>query len=321
VKALLAARDLALTALVLALAFPLWILPRSLAVALGGLYGSIACAFWPRARRIGMINLRRAYGKEMTGAKARKLVAEVVRNLGRSVAEGIQFAKRFKHGDPAWQDLYDAEDPALEARLLADPRPKVFVTGHLGSWEVAVMMAAHRVARGSVIARRVDNPFLDAVVRRVRTRNPEQWIEKQGAVSAALARLRKGESIALLQDENGGYRGLFVDYFGRPASTRKTAALLAVMTGAPLVVGAAVRRRGGDKLLFRLAVLETPSGRRATPADVRDLTGRLVSIYEAWVRESTEQWRWIHTRWKTRPDGSEETYTRADVVAEFGEAV
>ena len=128
----------------------------------------------------------------------------------------------------------------------------------------------------------------------------------------ALAALRSGTSVAILLDENGGRSGPFPLFFGRPASTRKTPALLSALTGAPIVVGAAVRR--GERFLFRLALLEPPAGSRRRRATSSTRPGRIVRIWEAWVREDPLQWRWIHWRWKTRPGGSEETYTRRDVA-------
>ena len=177
------------------------------------------------------------------------------------------------------------------------------------------MLLALRQGGGSAIARRVDNPFLDAVVRRLRLQRDSQWIEKRGAVAIARDRLRRGESVALLLDEDGGPRGPFVNFFGRPASTRKTAAVLSLATGAPLVLGAAVRRPGPVPFLVRLAVIE-PAGRG--PEAILPLTAELAALYERWVREDPLQWRWVHWRWKHRPDGSLETYTRRDVESSFG---
>lgn len=311
-------RDFVLTGLVLLVTLPVWALPWSFALALGRLYGRLLGAFWPRARRVALINLRRAYGPEMTREHASRLTGEVFASLGLGVAEGVQFARRFKSGRADWRGLYEVEDPELEARILADPRPKVLVTGHLGSWEIAVMLAGLRIGgRGAVIVRRVDNPFLNAAIRRVRLSDEAQWIEKHGSTAEAMRRLRGGESVALLLDENGGARGVFVDFFGRPASTQRTAALLSIRARVPIVVGAAVRRR--ERLLYRLAMLEPPA-ERATPADVRALTQEVVSAYERWVREDPDQWRWIHWRWKSRPDGAEETYGRPELARCFAAA-
>ena len=301
-------RDLVLAALALTLAFPLWVLPWRAAAALGRGYGFVLGALWPIARRAGAMNIARAYGPAVSRAEARRAVWQSFGSLGQGVAEGIQFARRFKNGESGWQRLYEAEDPRLERQILDDPRPKIFVTAHLGSWEIATGIAALRAGdRGAAIIRRIDNIFLNAIVRRVRLRHASQWIEKKGAAARALERLRRGDSIALLLDENAGPRGIFVDFFGRPASTGRIAALLSSNIGAPIIVGACVRRPG-RRFLYRLAVVE-PS-RYEGPESVATMTQEVVTTLERWIRDDPHQWRWVHWRWKTRPDGSEESYGR-----------
>jgi KDO2-lipid IV(A) lauroyltransferase len=180
------------------------------------------------------------------------------------------------------------------------------------------MLAGLRAGgRGAVVMRAVDNPFLDAALRAVRLGRAQRWIDKRGAVAAALEELRRGESIALLLDENAGYRGIFVDFFGRPASTSRTAALLALRTGAPIIVGAALRQVGSTQLRFELAQIE-PISEGSDP--VRALTQSIVNALEDWIRSNPTQWRWMHWRWKTRPGGREETYGRSDLAACFREA-
>ena len=317
-RPLLLARDLLLALVALPALVPLRLLPWHVAGSLGSLYGLVAWAVMGEARRAGLVNLRRAFGPSMSRAAAGRAVRTVFANLGRSLAEGIRFSGLAARGDRSWESLYDAEDPDLEARILADPRPKLFVTGHLGSWEVAMQMLDLRLGgRGAVVARSVDNPFLDSALRHVR-RGGGGFIEKRGVVAPALAALRSGTSVAILLDENGGRPGPFPLFFGRPASTRKTPALLSALTGAPIVVGAAVRR--GERFLFRLSLIE-PSPGTATPREVRSTTERIVRVWESWVREDPLQWRWIHWRWKTRPDGTTETYTRRDVREAFSAGV
>lgn len=307
--------EFAATVALVVVMLPIWLLPRRAAVAVGRIYGSVAGACWPPARRVAMINLRRAYGPSMTGAIARRWTRQIFGNLGASVAEGLQFARRIGRSADGWESAYEPEDPALERRIVDDPRPKIFVTGHLGSWEVATMLAGLRVgSNGAAIARHIDNPFLDAIVRRIRWGRGSQWIDKRGATMEAQARLDRGHSVAMLLDENAGRRGVFVDFMGRAASTSKMAALLSLRTGAPIVVGAAVHRAADRRPLYRLALVEADS-LAADPVEAT--TQRVVAIWEAWVRATPQQWRWIHWRWRQRPDGSEETYTRRDLRACF----
>lgn len=317
IAALTHLRDAALALFFVSVAWPLWILPWRGATTLGRWYGYIVYLFWAPGRRTGMINLRHAYGPDMTRRTARRWTRAVVGSLGQGFAEGAQFARHLARPGWNWEAVHEPEDPDLEQRILADPRPKIFVSGHLGSWEVALAMAGQRVgARGAAIVRRVDNPFINAILRRIRVSHPEQWIDKQGAAGQALERLRSGGSIALLLDENAGHRGVFVDFFGRPASTSRLAAQLSLMTGAPVVVGAALRQEGRRTFLFRLAVFEPP-GMQEGPDGVQTMTARIVRQWKDWVRQAPLQWRWVHWRWKTRPDGSLETYGRRDVAACF----
>lgn len=310
---LIGIRDFFLTVLVLLLCGPLWLLPWRTGARLGRLYGYCAFFLWPVARRTSLINLRRAYGTEMDYAGTRQWTWQIFGNLGQSIAEGIQFSRRFRVGSTDWEQAYEAEDRELELKVITDPRPKVFVTGHLGSWEVAMQILSLRAgAKGAAVVRRVDNAFLNLLVRRLRLREQSQWIEKRGAVAECLRRLRRGDSIALLFDENGGWRGSFVDFFGRVTSTRKTAALLSLTTGAPIVVGAAIRRADKRKFLFKLAVVE-PALYGEHPESILRLTQEMVKIYEQWVRQYPLQWRWIHWRWKNQPGGKEETYTSRDL--------
>ena len=192
---------------------------------------------------------------------------------------------------------------------------------HLGSWEMTAAVLAQRFGeRGAAIVRRVDNPFLDALVKRVRLDRPGQWIEKRGATAAALARLRAGDSVALLLDENAGRRGTFVDFFGRPASTHRSAALLCLLTGAQLVAGSVVRDQASGERLFLLQEIESRPD-LAGNAAVHDLTQRITAALEAWIRRYPTQWRWIHWRWRERPDGSSESYRRRDLRRAFAELV
>lgn len=311
-------RDLFLTVVVVIVIAPIWFLPWRPACWLARQYGFVAFLFWSEGRRAGMINLRRAYGASMSRHDASRSIAVVFSNLGQSFAEAIQFVRRFGNND-RWRTIYRLENPELAQRILEDPRPKIFATAHLGSWEVATLLLQRALASGAGIARRVDNRWLDRLVRAVRLEDPSQWIEKRGGASEALRRLRQGESVVMLVDENGGARGPFIEFFGRPASTRKTPALLSLLTGAPIVVGAAIRdeRAPQPAFIYRLAFID-PAAEGLTPADGQlEITARIQRTLENWIRETPLQWRWIHWRWRTRSDGGAERYSRREVHETF----
>jgi KDO2-lipid IV(A) lauroyltransferase len=141
-------------------------------------------------------------------------------------------------------------------------------------------------------------------------------VEKRGAVEKLLQGLRSGYNVALLLDENGSWHGPFVPFFGRPASSRKTAAVLSLLTGCPVVLGAAIPEQGTVRFLYRLALFE-PASYGDHPDAIRQMTADLFRTFETWITDAPLSWRWIHWRWKNRPDGSVETYTRLDLVEAF----
>jgi Kdo2-lipid IVA lauroyltransferase/acyltransferase len=314
--------DLFLAAGAAVLLVPLWLGPPAWAIRVARSYGVLAALLDPKARRVAAINLRRAYGTQMNRSDARRTAWRVFANMGQSLAEGLQFSRSLRARRPS-PIAYEIEDAALDRSILDDPRPKVFVTGHLGSWEVMSMVAALRHGRpAAMVVRSIDNPFVDRLFNRLRMPSGVERIEKRGAAVEAMARLRSGTSVAMLMDENGGRRGVFVDFFGRPASTSRLPALLCLATGFPLVLGVAVHPdgpKGSAPLRVRLALFEPSAYRRVDDeaAAVRDMTQAVMRRYEEWVRDNPQQWRWIHWRWRTRPDGREETYSRHDLETSF----
>ncbi len=296
---------------VIVLVAPLRWLPWRAALTIGRWYGYAGFVVYPVGRRASQINLRNIYGPAMSRAEACQQTIRVFGSLGQALAEGLQFSRRFAGGSAGWDHLFDIEDAELHQQIVNDPRPKVLVTAHLGSWEMTVAAAGLRMGHGAVLMRRIDNPFVEYLLRRTR---PSQapFIGKHGGAAAAVAQLERRSNVALLLDENAGYKGVWADFLGRPASTHRTAALLSARTGSLIVVSAAVRRPGG-RYLYRLARIEPVS----QPDSIGAVTQQITSVLEQWIREDPLQWRWIHWRWKTRPDGTEETYTGKDLRACF----
>ncbi|MFM7918924.1 MAG: lysophospholipid acyltransferase family protein, partial [Planctomycetaceae bacterium] len=112
---------------------------------------------------------------------------------------------------------------------------------------------------------------------------------------------------SLLCDQDAGRSGVFVDFFGRPASTFKSIALLALQYDALVVVGGAWRlpteqQRGAQWVRFCLtteAVLD-PRNYPDTNA-VEQLTQDFTTALERLIRKAPEQYFWVHRRWKTAP--------------------
>ena len=177
----------------------------------------------------------------------------------------------------------------------------LMLTAHLGNWEI--LCAAHRLTEYglSIVVRRLDAPWLDTVAERLRRRTGVEVIDKRGALRPVLDALRRGRMVGILMDQNAARReGVFVKFFGHPASTSRSIALLAVRTGAP-VVPIFARRDGaaGHTVVIRPAL--APPASNDSEAAIVELTERCTAEIEAAIREVPEQWLWSHDRWRTRP--------------------
>ena len=184
---------------------------------------------------------------------------------------------------------------------IAAGRGVVYVTAHLGNWEVLALAHSWRFGPVGMVVRTLDNPVLDARLAAFRRLGGNTLIYKQKALAQVLRRLREGGGAAFLVDQNvAASEGLFVPFFGRPAATTTVAAAVAVKTGAALLP-ARIETLPGGRYRARYEAplaLGLSDGRKD---DVARLTREVTARIEDWVRANPEQWLWMHRRWKSRP--------------------
>ena len=186
----------------------------------------------------------------------------------------------------------------------------ILITAHLGAWELTSFGLALVGHPFSFLVRRLDNPQVEQLVDRVRTRFGNQTLDKLSAARSMVKILRSGETtLGLLPDLNTlDDEAIFIDFFGVPAATTFIVAKLAVRTGAPLVP--IMAPWDAEKKKFLLIALPPisiePSGDEE--ADVRLLTTKMSLLIENEIRKYPGQWLWIHRRWKTRPPGEPSIY-------------
>ena len=181
-------------------------------------------------------------------------------------------------------------------------RPVLLVTAHYGNWEVAGYVTGVVGLTSYAIARDLDNPYLDLFLRKFRQKTGQTILSKEGDFDRITAVLAGGGIVATLGDQDAGPKGMFVDFFGRPASTHKAVALLAMGHDALMVVLGVPRV--GTPMRYALNIEEVIDPRdyagRRTDA-VRAITERFTRAIERLVRRHPEQYFWLHRRWKHQP--------------------
>jgi KDO2-lipid IV(A) lauroyltransferase len=272
-------------------------LPLSWALGAGQGLGDLFYLLDAKHRRITLDNLRRSLGGERPEEELRRIARRTYRNVGASVAEFMKLSSLSPDRVGRWVRIEGMEN-YLAAR--AEGKGVLFLAAHFGNWELMSVALSMRGYRLFAVARPLDNPLLDRLINQKR----EQWgnrvLSKFGVAREVTQLLKKGESVGFLIDQNvSGRGGVFVPFFGRPASTNKGLALIALRTGAPVIPAYIVRDGEGHRFIFEKEIELVRTG--DIEADVLENTARFTRIIESYVRRYPDQWLWMHRRWKTQP--------------------
>ena len=192
-------------------------------------------------------------------------------------------------------------DLALICAWVATGRPRLVLSGHFGNWEIIAYLTGLVGFRGAIVARRLDNPYLDRFLAQFRRKTGLKLLDKNADYKAILETLAQGGGVGMAVDQDAGPRGLYVDFLGRPASTFKSIALLSLEYQAPIFVFGAARV--GQPMQYRLYLedLILPEEYVDDPDATRAITQRYSRALERLIRRYPEQYFWLHRRWKHQP--------------------
>ena len=286
-----------LKALIIQLAtYPLALLPRKPALHAGSLIGLLAYHLWRSRRDIAIKNLTLTVSNSeaLNITDSREVVKENFKNLGRSLMEVIKIYHG-RGGEIIESVVITGKENYIKA--LQKGRGIIVITGHCGNWELLALAASCRLTPISVVARPINNPYLNRFVERIRTRYGNRVIYKGGALREILRELKAGRPVGILMDQGVlPSEGVLVDFLGRPAWTIKTPAVIARKTGTPVLP--VFIKRNGDRHIVEIhrevKLSENPDPEEAIREDTRTFT----SYIEAYIRENPTEWLWIHRRWK-----------------------
>ena len=282
-------------------------LPHGAATGLGRGVGWLAYRMAGGLRRTARRNLMLAF-PDQTPAERERLVRGCFETLGRTLGEFSQFNKATP--DSLRQRVeYDAESIAHFRRVEQSGRGVIFLTGHIGAWELLSFGWSALEYPISFLVRPLDNSRVDDLVEQIRTRFGNRAIGKRQSVRTAIKILREGGTLGILADLNAlPKEGVFVPFFNHLACTTAGVATLALRTNAIVFPVWSVWDAERNKFVFHggpeIELLRTGDDK----ADIAANTARFAAVWESVIRRWPEQWMWIHKRWKTRPVGEADLY-------------
>jgi KDO2-lipid IV(A) lauroyltransferase len=266
----------------------------------GRLARAVAWLIWrldKRHRQVADENLRHAYGEQMSAAERERVIRDVYVHFCTLLTELFQLPRRMHLRN--WKRHVELVGARPLLTTLLSGRPVLIVTGHLGNWELAGYFLGLVGFKTFAIARTLDNPYLDDLLRRMRQRTGQKILAKKGDFDSIEGALAGGGILATLADQDAGERGLFVDFFGRPASTHKAVALPALEHQVTILVVGVPRVEGKYQVLVTDVI--DPAEYEGRPDAVKALTQRYTSALERVIRVAPEQYFWLHRRWKHQP--------------------
>ena len=255
-------------------------------------------------RQVAEENIRRSF-RDLTEPQIDLMILAMWQHLCRMVFETAHIRRRLRLETASLiLDFFQREE-CVKAMLSG--RKLIFLGGHFGNWEISVNTFGYFGFPMGVIARDLDNPWLHRWFLKYRESSGNWIISKRGGGTDLVHSLETCGMVTLLGDQDAGARGIFVDFFGRPASTFKSIALLALEYDAMIVVGGG-RRLAHTELTrtswvpFELATEAVIDSRDFESSNaLQELTQAFTTALEQLIRRSPEQYFWVHRRWKSEP--------------------
>jgi KDO2-lipid IV(A) lauroyltransferase len=270
------------------------LLPYRFGVQAGAALGFIGYYILPRERKRALTHLTLVFA-DRGEAWIRRTACKSFMHLGKSVLEIMLMTP------DRLATIADFPGETSLRAALAEGKGVVYVTGHLGNWELCGGFVAQYFPLSVVAAPIKPEPLNDMLVRLREQLGMKVILRGKPGASRQLIRIFKENRIlALLIDQDTDVEGAFVDFMGRPAWTPTAAAAMALKFNAPVVFG--YTRRGRDNR--HTVIVEGPLKLVRTDNMEQDIitnTAMLSRKIEECIMREPEQWVWMHRRWRKQP--------------------
>lgn len=275
-------------------------LPMTVAYALAEIFAWLAYHVDRRHRLVAWDNLQHAFPElRQQPKKLDQMVRRVYRHFVQLAFEIVLMPRKL-HVTNWRQKITLIGGEKIVPKLIAD-RPLLIVTGHFGNWEMAGYALGLLGFRTYAIARTLDNPYLERFLKKLREKTGQTILAKKGEFDEITGVLTSNRVLATLADQDAGQKGMFVEFFGRPASTHKAVALMALQFHAPMVVVGVPKVC--EPMHYQIVVEDViyPEEYAHQPEAARRITERYTAGLERLIRQHPEQYFWLHRRWKHQP--------------------
>jgi len=260
--------------------------------------GRLLWKYYHRGRQRALDNLHASYPEKdeqwivQTGIRSFEQIA--------MLAVDVLFTPRLVKKSN-WREYSRYKNAEMAKWMIKENKGMILVTGHYGNFEIMGYLFALFGFNIYGIARPLDNKFINKYLYEARQRSGQKLLDKKGAAQLMPKLICEGATIGFIADQDAGKKGIFVDFFGRRASTYKSIGLLALTYNVPIAIG--YGRRIGNRFFFELGCTRIirPEEWADKENPLEWITAEYTKAIETFVREDPTQYWWLHRRWKHRP--------------------
>lgn len=268
--------------------------------------GSLAFHFSGKRKQSAKVNLDIIYTNSLSFVKKNKIIKESFQNLAVSALQCLWVTADTEN---RVRKLIDGEPIGLDRlnQCLEKNKGIFFLTAHYGNWEIMGLFHGYiGICPLSSIARKLDNPYLDRVTKKLRTSSGNKIIYRDESPLKIVRELKSNRSVAVMMDQNTAKGGVFVDFFGKKAATPRSLALLSYRTGTPILpLFCYPTKKGTYRIEYGPEIQFEKSDNKEN--DILKWTHQCVQFIENVIRKNPAFWMCGHRRWKTRPSEEKET--------------
>ena len=279
------------------------LIPRQIGLSFFRNLGLALYYLMPNRRKIALTNLEICLGNEKNEDERKRIARESFKN---SIAIGFDFLKILQMSPDEQSKLVEVSGEENLMDALEMKKGIFAVSAHLGNFPLMLSFMSSRGLRVNVVTRQIKAKWADRLYTGMLNRFGTGTITKDRVALGIIRALKNKEIIGYVLDQNMQMdTGIFVDFFGRKASTIRGLATFTNKYGSPILPAYVVSSPKGHKIF-----IDRPYIYDSSQENELQLTQRFTSMIEGWIRKYPEQWIWYHRRFKTRPSGEDRIYPR-----------
>ena len=266
---------------------------------LGSILGKTSYSVATKRRQIALINLNIAFGNKKSTNEKNELIKKSFIQTSLTTLQSLWV---LSHPDRVNQ-LIEANPIGLDLvkKCLLRQKGIFFLTAHYANWEIMGIYHGYQgICKLNSIVRRLDNPYLNEVALKLRTISGNGIFCRDDSLLQIVRALKNNEAVAIMMDQNTAKGGLFVDFFGKKASTARALARLSYRTGTPIIpLFCYPTKNGKYRIEYGPELILKKTGDKEK--DIVLWTQACEKRIEQTIQENPVPWTWAHRRWKTRP--------------------